>query len=90
MNEKCVSERQTECMQVTENMSAVINNTDNLVSQLENKLTNVLRSINPPVDGKENKDEESLVPLAFELGQQKRRLVNINDTIQNILDRLEN
>jgi len=90
MNEECPVERQTECTQNMEDISAVINITDDLVIQLENKLNNVLKITDPPKNITETEDEKILVPLAFELRHQKKRLENINDAIQNIINRLEN
>jgi len=90
MNEKCAVERQTECTKSTEDLSGVINNTDDLIKQLEKKLITVLRLSGPPVENEAFQDEKTLVPLAFELRHQSERLMNINNDIQDILDRLEN
>ena len=90
MNEPCCTvESQSQCLENTKRLSRIINTTEDLINQLENKLESVL-SPNIPATPSGTEDEKQLVPLASELRHQSDRLRANNEAMENILSRLEN
>ena len=90
-SDQCAPERQTQCAEMADKISSAINSTDDLIKRLTNKLDSVLRVAEPENAASEDKElENPLAPLAAELREQCRKIRNNNDSIQDILERLEN
>ena len=91
MNDSCKAE-QTQCTAGIERIAGFTSETENLLSQLEDNLSSVLKEPVPPpsMPGKTENVEEVLVPLANELNNQFNRIRDINRILQGFVDRLEN
>lgn len=90
IKEACKIEQQSQCTAYAEILSGSLNITDELIGELENKLSSVLMPAAPIDPDEKCADEDSLVPLAFELRHQNGRIISNNNNIKSILARLEN
>jgi len=82
---------QSQCTSISESTAGALNETENLISQLENRLETVLKQNVPqPETASEQKDGNELVPLASAFRQHRNRIRANNEAITSMLERLEN
>ena len=85
----CKAERQSQTTEQMENLDKGIVVLQESVENLMNRLDKTLRIPTPLVSGDGEKGAEELVPLAGSIRHLKNRVANINNDIQDILNRLE-
>jgi len=74
-------------LEAIENLSGAIDGLENMVSQLADRLTSVLRQSGE--DRKDEGDSPSFCPLADNLQHEEFRIRKICDTANDLLNRLE-